>query len=164
MLRNALRTTSTTASLRAAGLSSIRQAHTISTPTLIHLEKRWDTLSPQEQADLQSQLAKRQEGPWTELTPEEKRAAYFIAFGAHGPRAETHPPGFQIKVLTGTLIGLGMSAVLFYGIRTTAQPAPKTMSREYQEAMNERLREQNAEPISGVSSEGYKGKGMVQSD
>ena len=132
MFRNALRTTSLQ---RATGLSLARQAHTISTPTLIHLEKRWDTLSPQEQADLQSQLAKRQEGPWTELTPEEKRAAYFIAFGAHGPRAETHPPGFQLKVLTGTLIGLGMSAVLFYGIRTTAQPAPKTMNREYQEVL-----------------------------
>lgn len=37
------------------------------------------------------------------------------------------------------------------------------MTREWQEAANERLKEYNAEPITGISSKGYKGKGQVQS-
>lgn len=106
-----------------------RFAHTISTPTLINLDKRWESMSPEEQTDLQSQLAKRQEGPWSELTPEEKKAAYFVAFGEHGPRANVHPKGFQTKVVIGTVIGLLGSSALFYGIRMMAQPPPKTMTR-----------------------------------
>ena len=86
-------------------------------------------MSPEEQADIQSQLAKRQEGPWTELTPEEKKAAYFVAFGEHGPRVNVHPKGFQYKVLFGTLAGLGASTVLFYLIRLGGKAPPRTMTK-----------------------------------
>lgn len=86
-------------------------------------------MSPEEQADIQSKLAKRQEGPWSELTPVEKQAAYFVAFGEHGPRANVHPPGFHYKVMLGTIIGLAASSLLFYGIRMTASPPPKTMTK-----------------------------------
>ncbi|RSH90549.1 Cytochrome c oxidase subunit 5A [Saitozyma podzolica] len=44
--------------------------------------------------------------------------------------------------------------------KAAAGPA-HTMTREYQEATTEHMRSQNNNPISGVSSEGYKGKGMV---
>jgi len=37
------------------------------------------------------------------------------------------------------------------------------MNKEYQEATNEYLKAQNSEPITGISSEGYVGKGQVQS-
>lgn len=106
-----------------------RSAHTISTPTLINLDKRWESMSPDEQADIQSQLAKRQEGPWSELTPVEKQAAYFVAFGEHGPRSNVHPPGFQYKVLLGTVLGLVASSALFYAIRTSASLPPRTMTK-----------------------------------
>ncbi|BFZ55610.1 Cytochrome c oxidase subunit 5B, mitochondrial [Savitreella phatthalungensis] len=140
-----------------------RMAHTISTPSLVNLQQRWDSMSPDEQADLSTELAKRQEGPWTELTAEEKRAAYFVAFGPHGPRASSHPPGFGTKVAVGTLLGLGLSTGIFFAIRSMGNPPPRTMTREYQEATNERMIEEKIEPITGVSSEGYKGKGAVQS-
>lgn len=39
---------------------------------------------------------------------------------------------------------------------------PKTLNKEWQEATNEKLRRQKADPITGVSSEGYKGQGHVQ--
>lgn len=106
-----------------------RLAHTISTPTLVNLDRRWETMSPDEQADLQSQLAKRQEGPWSELTPEEKKAAYFVAFGEHGPRANVHPAGFQYKVAAGVFAGLAAASVMFYGMRMLGNPPPKTMTR-----------------------------------
>ena len=38
------------------------------------------------------------------------------------------------------------------------------MTKEYQEQMTERAKEKKLNPISGISSEGYKGKGFVQSD
>lgn len=37
------------------------------------------------------------------------------------------------------------------------------MTKEWQEASNERGREQKQNPITGISSDGYKGKGHVQS-
>ncbi|KAK4913056.1 hypothetical protein LTR28_013810 [Elasticomyces elasticus] len=61
------------------------------------------------------------------------------------------------------MIGVGASAVIFGAIRYFARPAPHTMTREYQEQSNEYLKEQNVEPITGISSEGYQGKGQIQS-
>jgi cytochrome c oxidase subunit 4 len=58
---------------------------------------------------------------------------------------------------------VGVSFVTFYAIRLAGRPAPKTMTKEWQEASNEYLKEQKVEPITGVSSEGYDGPGMVQS-
>lgn len=99
---------------------------------------------------------------WAELTVQEKKAAYYIAFGAHGPRA-LPPPGEGWKVAGYTALGVGVSLALFVAIRLFAKGSPGTMNKEYQEATNEYLKAQNSEPISGISSEGYTGKGMIQS-
>ncbi|KAJ2727604.1 cytochrome c oxidase [Coemansia sp. D1744] len=48
---------------------------------------------------------------------------------------------------------------IFYA---TYAPKPRTMTREWQEATNKLAIERNLNPISGISSEGYKGKGFVQ--
>ncbi len=37
------------------------------------------------------------------------------------------------------------------------------MTREWQEAANEKLKEQKANPFTGIYSEGYTGKGQIQS-
>lgn len=63
----------------------------------------------------------------------------------------------------GTVIGIAAGAALFFGVRQFARPPPKTMTREWEEATNEYLKEQKVEPITGVSSEGYKGPGYIQS-
>ncbi|MCJ1244235.1 Cytochrome c oxidase subunit 5A [Trapelia coarctata] len=119
-------------------------------------------MPPQEQADLWMALRDRMKVDWHELTLQEKKAAYWIAFGPHGPRA-LPPPGEGMKIFWYTSIGIAVSFVLFLLIRSQARPPPATMTKEYQEATNEYLRSQNVEPISGLSSEGYKGKGQVQS-
>jgi len=137
-------------------------AHAISNPTLANIEKRWEAMPPQEQADLWMALRDRMKVNWSELTLQEKKAAYWIAFGAHGPRA-LPPPNEGWTVLGYTAIGVLVSFVFFAAIRMGARPAPKTMTKEYQEQTNEFLKNQNSEPISGISSENYKGKGMVQS-
>jgi hypothetical protein len=51
-----------------------RQAHAISNPTLANIEKRWETLPPQEQADLWMALRDRMKANWAELTVQEKKA------------------------------------------------------------------------------------------
>ncbi|KAM3078097.1 Cytochrome c oxidase subunit 5B, mitochondrial [Clarireedia jacksonii] len=134
----------------------------ISNPTLANIEKRWEGMPPQEQAELWMSLRDRMKVNWAELTPQEKKAAYYIAFGAHGPRAAT-PPGEGWRVAAITAAGVGVSLVLFGAIRVFSKGTPSTMNKEWQEATNEMLKEQRSEPISGISAEGYSGPGMVQS-
>jgi len=137
-------------------------SHAISNPTLADIERRWEGMPPQEQADLWMALRDRMKVDWHDLTPQEKKAAYWIAFGPHGPRAE-HPPGENWQVIKYTIYCLGVSGFIFWLSRHFAGPHPKTMSREWQEATNEYLKEQNSEPITGISSAGYKGPGYIQS-
>ncbi|KAF8468334.1 cytochrome c oxidase subunit IV family [Kalaharituber pfeilii] len=136
--------------------------HAISNPTLVDIEKRWETMPPQEQAELWMSLRDRMKNNWSELTLAEKKASYWIAFGPHGPRA-LPPPGEGKKVFLYTMYGIVASAITFIAIRQFARPPPKTMTREWQEKTNEYLKEQKVEPITGISSEGYKGPGAIQS-
>jgi len=136
--------------------------HAISNPTLVDIEKRWEGLPPQEQADLWMALRDRMKVNWSELTLQEKKAAYWIAFGAHGPRS-VPPPGEGWKVAGYTIAGLGISLLIFLAIRAGGKGLPKTMTKEYEEMSNEFLKNQKSEPLSGISSEGYTGKGQVQS-
>lgn len=55
-----------------------RQAHAISNPTLANIEKRWEAMPPQEQADLWMALRDRMKVDWNELTLQEKKAGTFI--------------------------------------------------------------------------------------
>ncbi|KAL2886557.1 Cytochrome c oxidase polypeptide 5 mitochondrial [Ceratocystis lukuohia] len=143
--------------------TSTRAASTaLSKPTLANIEKRWESMPMQEQAELWMSLRDRMKENWKDLTLQEKKAAYWIAFGPHGPRAEA-PAGEKARVLTGTFIGIGISLVIFLAIRSFAKPGPESMSQQWQEAANEKLKSQNADPITGISSPGYTGKGQVQS-
>ncbi|KAK4221838.1 cytochrome c oxidase polypeptide 5, mitochondrial [Podospora fimiseda] len=136
--------------------------HAISNPTLANIEKRWEGMPPEEQAELWMALRDRMKGSWSELTLQEKKAAYWIAFGPHGPRS-LPPPGEGKKVAVYTFIGLGVSFAIFAIMRAFAKPAPSTMTKEWQEATNEYLKAQNSDPLTGISSEGYSGKGHIQS-
>jgi len=51
-----------------------RQAHAISNPTLANIEKRWEGMPPQEQADLWMALRDRMKVDWNEMTLQEKKA------------------------------------------------------------------------------------------
>ena len=54
-----------------------RKAHAISNPTLANIESRWDTMPPQEQADLWMALRDRMKNDWNELTMQEKKAGMY---------------------------------------------------------------------------------------
>ncbi|KAK0634789.1 cytochrome c oxidase subunit IV family [Bombardia bombarda] len=136
--------------------------HAISNPTLANIEKRWEGLPMQEQAELWMALRDRMKESWAEMTVQEKKAAYWIAFGPHGPRS-LPPAGEGKKVALYTAVGVGLSFVIFAALRSFAKPPPSTMTKEWQEETNEYLKAQNSDPLTGISSEGYEGKGHVQS-
>ncbi|KAJ2963601.1 hypothetical protein NQZ79_g1387 [Umbelopsis isabellina] len=129
-----------------------------------NIESRWKSLSQTEQNTIAKQLEEAQKGDWKQLSLEEKKAAYYIAFGAHGPREPLTQPGHGMKVLIGTIGVVAASTALFYVIRQNAIEKPKTISKEWEEATNEYMKEQKMNPISGIASEGYKGKGYVVSE
>ena len=55
-------------------IQQTRQAHAISNPTLANIEKRWEEMPPQEQADLWMSLRDRMKVDWKEMTMQEKKA------------------------------------------------------------------------------------------
>jgi hypothetical protein len=60
-----------------------RQAHAISNPTLANIEKRWEAMPPQEQADLWMALRDRMKVDWNELTLQEKKAGMLHTLQYH---------------------------------------------------------------------------------
>ncbi|KAJ5413231.1 hypothetical protein N7501_005959 [Penicillium viridicatum] len=158
-----------TAAIRAAPTASVNALqtraasdHAIPNPTLANIEKRWEGMPPQEQAELWMQLRDRMKVDWHSLTVQEKKAAYYIAFGAHGPRAQA-PKGEGLRVLAKVLQLTAVSVALFYAVHAFAGKQPGTMSKEWQEASNEYALKEKINPIHGISKEGYEGKGFVQS-
>lgn len=49
-------------------------AHPISKPTLANIEKRWEDMPLQEQADLWMALRDRMKGSWKEMSVQEQKA------------------------------------------------------------------------------------------
>ncbi|KAJ4289745.1 Cytochrome c oxidase subunit 5B, mitochondrial [Kalmusia sp. IMI 367209] len=135
----------------------IRQAHAISNPTLANIEKRWEDMPPQEQADLWMSLRDRMKVDWKEMTLQEKKAAYYIAFGPHGPRRPPPPDeGRKVFFLSAAVIAAAVG--VFSLTRLFANPVrPRTMTKEWQEASEEYMKQQGTEPIT------FKPGMMVQS-
>ena len=67
---------------RISGLAALKQqkrhstapAHAVSNPTLAGIEKRWEVMPPQEQAELWMALRDRMKNDWHELTLQERKA------------------------------------------------------------------------------------------
>ncbi|PWN35098.1 cytochrome c oxidase subunit IV [Meira miltonrushii] len=132
------------------------------TSSIPSLEARWAQLSKEEQYGIFRHLEELQRKDWKELSVDQKKAAYFISFGPHGPRKAITQPGQAMRTMVGVSAIVGATVAVFFGIRHFAAPPPKTMTKEYQDAMTEKAREEKLNPISGISSEGYKGKGYEQ--
>jgi cytochrome c oxidase subunit 4 len=141
----------------ACQLQQSRQAHAISNPTLANIEKRWEDMPPQEQADLWMTLRDRMKTDWKELTMQEKKAAYYIAFGPHGPRRPPPPDEGRNVFLLSSAVIAGAFAVFAFTRMFASPIRPRTMTKEWQEATEEYMKSQGTEPITG-----YKGM-MVQS-
>lgn len=70
-----------TAAIRSGPIASLNAVqtrassdHAIANPTLASIEKRWEGMPPQEQADLWMQLRDRMKVDWHQMTLQEKKA------------------------------------------------------------------------------------------
>lgn len=145
-----LRTTVTRTLARATPVR-FASTHPVSKAAIAELESRWEELPSADQQEIVSQLAERQKLPWIELTEAEKKAAWYISYGAWGPRRPVHPKGEAGKITAGVIGGLVLSIGIFLTIRASAPEAPKTMNREWQEASDDYLKSKNANPWSDYS-------------
>ncbi|KAH7103629.1 cytochrome c oxidase subunit V [Auriculariales sp. MPI-PUGE-AT-0066] len=161
---NTLRHSFWTSSLPVRAASATAYVQNASAVPLSNVEAQWSRLSSNEQLEVHSQLGNLQKKDWKSLSTDEKKAAYYVAFGPHGPRTPSNPPGTATKVFLGTMAMIGISSALFWISRTVAPPNPKTMTREWQEATNKIALERRQDPISGIASEGYKGQGHIQAN
>ncbi|KAK9473362.1 cytochrome c oxidase subunit IV-domain-containing protein, partial [Dipodascopsis tothii] len=149
MLRTSILRSTRAAAPAVARPMAARHAHAVSTPVLADLESRWEGLPVTEQVDITKQLWDRQKGPWTELTPAEKRASFYISYGEWGPRKPVFRAGDGLKIFGGVVTGIAVSVVLFAITQQFAQPVPETMTKEWQQAGNEYYKEKNLEPLHG---------------
>lgn len=76
----ALRTTASPVVRLAVAAQQTRAVseHAIANPTLAGIEKRWEGMPPQEQADLFMQLRDRMKVDWHEMTLQEKKAGTLV--------------------------------------------------------------------------------------
>ncbi|KAA1469312.1 cytochrome c oxidase subunit IV [Dentipellis sp. KUC8613] len=143
--------------------SSVTGAAAAAPIPLGNVEAQWARLSADEQLAVHQQLESLQKKDWKELSIDEKKAAYYVAFGPHGPRTPVNPAGTVPKVIFGVAALVASAGLIYAGLRSLAPPPPRTLTKEWEEATNERAKELKINPISGISSEGYQGKGFVQS-
>ncbi|KAJ8455385.1 hypothetical protein ONZ45_g18958 [Pleurotus djamor] len=157
--RLAVRSLSATASPTASAAAASAPRHSVI--PLGNVEAQWANMNQEDKSLVIEQLEQIQKKDWKELSIDEKKAAYYVAFGPHGPRAPINPPGTLLKVFLATMGLVGAAGVLTITIKQFATPPPKTITKEWEEASNERAIEQKMNPITGITSEGYSGKGFV---
>lgn len=115
------------------------------------IEKRFALLTEADQKEVVAALNERQTLPWQELTLDEKRAAWYVHYGPYGPRKPVLLADDKVWVVKFVVITLAGTVGLFAFFRLLASPAPRTMSREWQDMSDEYLKSKNANPFSGYS-------------
>lgn len=91
-IAQASRQATTTSLVTRAAASTAASTHAISNPTLANIEKRWEGMPLQEQAELWMALRDRMKEDWHDLTVKEKQAGESItgAQGLHRVPPPTH--------------------------------------------------------------------------
>ncbi|KAM5538097.1 hypothetical protein V8D89_008294 [Ganoderma adspersum] len=149
------------AATSAHGAASTASSSAAPVVPLSNVEAMWERLSANEQLAIHQQLEELQKKDWKSLSIDEKKAAYYVAFGPHGPRAPVSPPGTTPKVIGGVAAAIGAATALYLVIRANGPTPPRTITKEWEQASNERAAEQKLNPIHGLTSEGYSGSGYV---
>lgn len=136
-IRAANRQFSRSISAAAATTTTARSNDTVI--PLSNVEAQWEKLTPDEQLTVHQQIEELQKRDWKTLSLDEKKAgtyirfflelfpplgtivtdhksvyaAYYIAFGPHGPRADLHPPGTVPKLILAILVGVSAGGALY---------------------------------------------------
>ena len=133
---------------RASTISVVSHSSSLNALPLSNVEAQWEKLSKEEQVGLHRQLEELQKKDWKTLSIDEKRAgalsmfsipsisqmtirldaipivcpthrlAYYVAFGPHGPRTPTSPPGTTVKVSVSVVGAIAAATVLWTVLRS----------------------------------------------
>lgn len=123
----------------------------ISKASITNLENRWEHMPATEKDDLVTKLTERQKLPWNQLTDSEKQAAWYISYGAWGPRRPVLTKSENYYVLKGVLLGLAIAFGSFAWIRQYGGEDVKSLNKEWQLKSDEYLKSKNANPWGGYS-------------
>ncbi|KAI9356298.1 cytochrome c oxidase subunit IV family [Zopfochytrium polystomum] len=138
------------ARLAAAAARGVRQASSTAaapfTP-LTAIETRWGKLPEAEQGAIADLVAAAEKGDWKKMTLEQKRAAYFIAYGPYGARNPIDP-ALKWSVLAWVSAFFGISYI-GYKWWDTQKPVVKTMSPEWKAAEVQKAIEARQNPYKG---------------
>lgn len=139
-------------------LQSLRYASTVTaaptstaTPAIENLESRWESLSTADQTAVIEHLQTRQLGPWSELSAAEKKALWYVSYGAWGPRKPIHPEGESRKIALSVAGVLVLAGGIFAISRALSEGLGPTMTKEWQEKSDEILKANNSNPFRGYS-------------
>lgn len=86
-------------------------------PDLSNLDQRWPKMKELDQADILDYLEAKSAGDWKQLSEQEKRALYYISYGAWGPRSGKHELSTSAVVLKNISRGVALIAL---GVALTA--------------------------------------------
>ena len=89
------------------------------TRTYPQIEASWKSLTPTEQEQTFKHLEELQKKDWKELSLDEKKAAYYVAFGPHGPREPIQADGGK------TL--MGVTAAVAVAVPEAPLPPPAAL-------------------------------------
>ncbi|KAJ3260785.1 hypothetical protein HK103_007348 [Boothiomyces macroporosus] len=123
-----------------------RQNHTTA-HSLTALETRWSKLPEAEKGAIADSLAEVQKGDWKKMTLEQKRAAYYIAYGSFGNRAP-HDPTLPKRVAAWLAFFLGVGTFLWFQ-SSRLLPNLRTQTPEWKAATEALSIEQKQNPFSG---------------
>lgn len=127
------------------------QIQAISKASINNLQDRWEKMDLTEQDDIVNKLQSRQKLPWSQLTNTEKQAAWYISYGAWGPRKPVLEKGDGVFIAKGVILGLVVSLATFATLRSFAGEDVKSMNKEWQLKSDEYLKSKNANPWGGYS-------------
>ncbi|ANZ73418.1 BA75_01729T0 [Komagataella pastoris] len=102
---------------RTANLQSVRYNSTLNEEYLDtkNLPMRWEKMEKEAQEEIIDHLADLQDESWTKLSPDNKKACYYLAYGEWGPRNKQTMtvPEVVFKLITSGIlfIVLGVTAV-----------------------------------------------------
>lgn len=85
-------------------------------PNVLGLPNRWGTMDHGQQDDIIAYLEDIQRGDWRDITPEEKRAIWYIYFGPWGPRSEKQTDPGKIYGYFAGFISISLLAALGFKI------------------------------------------------
>ncbi|KAJ3222701.1 AP-3 complex subunit sigma-2 [Clydaea vesicula] len=112
------------------------------------IETRWTKMPECEQGAVADFLAEKQAGDWKLMTLEEKRAAYFIAFGNYGSRTPPNP-AYKYRVMSWVAGIFGLSVVCWQLWIAKMNPKKKTMSAEWEAVRIANAAEGRHNPFTG---------------